>query len=152
MTDATWRDLQAPNRARMKIHGKAPGSVVDGGSEMVLSDGQKPGETVLDWSADVTVIGTIASLAARLMGPVTQKRPTHSSSACARKSKSVTVYRSSRTLTQARSEGASDDAERTAQPITPIDSASNLRNSPAPRSLHHRHAPGHDAIRCVADD
>src|SRR3990172_1754286 len=73
VTEVTWMDLQAPNRARMKIHGKAPGSVVDGGSEMVLSDGQKPGETVLDWSADVTVIGTIASLAARLMGPVTQK-------------------------------------------------------------------------------
>lgn len=73
VTDVTWMDLQPPNRARMKIHGKAPGSVVDGTSEMVLSDGEKPGETVLDWSSDVTVVGTIASLAARLMGPVTQK-------------------------------------------------------------------------------
>src|SRR6266852_5224581 len=70
VTDATWMDLDPPNRARMKIHGKAPGSVVDGMSEMVLSDGPG-GATVLDWSSDVTVIGTIASLAARLMGTVT---------------------------------------------------------------------------------
>ena len=73
VTDAQWMGLEAPNRAKMKIHGKAPGSVVDGTSEMVLHDGDNPGETVLDWSADVTVVGAIASLAARLMGPVTQK-------------------------------------------------------------------------------
>jgi carbon monoxide dehydrogenase subunit G len=73
VTDATWMGLEAPNRAKMKIHGKAPGSVVDGTSEMMLSDGDKPGQTVLNWSSDVTVIGAIASLAARLMGPVTQK-------------------------------------------------------------------------------
>jgi carbon monoxide dehydrogenase subunit G len=71
-TDATWIDLDPPNRARMKIHGKAPGSAVDGMSEMTLSDGPD-GTTVLNWSSDVTVIGTIASLAARLMGTVTKK-------------------------------------------------------------------------------
>lgn len=73
VTDATWMGLDAPNRAKMKIHGKAPGSVVDGTSEMTLRDGENPGDTVLNWSSDVTVAGTIASLAARLMGPVTQK-------------------------------------------------------------------------------
>jgi carbon monoxide dehydrogenase subunit G len=73
VTDASWMGLEAPNRAKMKFHGKAPGSVVDGTSEMVLHDGEKPGQTVLQWSSDVTVVGTIASLAARLMGPVTQK-------------------------------------------------------------------------------
>ena len=72
VTDAQWMDLDPPNRARMKIHGKAPGSVVDGTSEMVLSDGAD-GSTVLNWSSDITVVGTIASLAARLMGVVTQK-------------------------------------------------------------------------------
>ncbi|HEV8657577.1 MAG TPA: carbon monoxide dehydrogenase subunit G [Thermoanaerobaculia bacterium] len=72
VTDAQWMDMDAPNRARMKIHGKAPGSVVDGMSEMMLSDGPN-GATVLNWSSDITVIGTIASLAARLMGVVTQK-------------------------------------------------------------------------------
>ena len=73
VTDATWMGLDAPNSAKMKIHGKAPGSVVDGTSEMLLRDGEKPGETILDWSSDVTVSGTIASLASRLMGPVTRK-------------------------------------------------------------------------------
>ena len=72
VTDATWMDLDPPNRARMKIHGKASGSSVDGTSEMVLSDGAN-GSTVLNWSSDTTVVGTIASLAARLMGVVTQK-------------------------------------------------------------------------------
>jgi carbon monoxide dehydrogenase subunit G len=72
VTDATWMDLDPPNRARMKIHGTAPGSGVDGTSEMVLSDGAN-GSTVLNWSSDITVVGTIASLAARLMGVVTQK-------------------------------------------------------------------------------
>ncbi|HEX9163716.1 MAG TPA: carbon monoxide dehydrogenase subunit G [Thermoanaerobaculia bacterium] len=72
VSDATWMDLDKPNRARMKVHGKAPGSVVDATSEMVLSDGAN-GATVLNWSSDVTVVGTIASLAARLMGSVTQK-------------------------------------------------------------------------------
>ncbi len=72
-TDVTWTSLDPPNRASMKMHGKAPGSVA---SEMVLRDGETPGDTVLDWSSDVTVIGTIASLAARLMGPVTQKLTT----------------------------------------------------------------------------
>ena len=71
-TDAQWMDLDPPNRARMKMHGKAPGSAVDGTSEMVLSDGAD-GATILKWSSDVTVIGTIASLAARLMGSVTKK-------------------------------------------------------------------------------
>ena len=73
VTDAEWLGLQPPERAKTKFHGKAPGSVVDGTSEMVLRDGEKEGETVLQWSADVTVAGTIASLASRLMGPVTQK-------------------------------------------------------------------------------
>lgn len=72
VTDAQFMDLDAPNRARMKIHGTAPGSVVDGMSEMLLSDGVN-GATVLNWSSDITVVGTIASLAARLMGVVTQK-------------------------------------------------------------------------------
>ena len=73
VTDAEWMELDPLKRAEAKFHGKAPGSVADGTSEMVLRDGDKPGETVLDWSANVTVVGTIASLAARLMGPVTQK-------------------------------------------------------------------------------
>jgi len=71
VTDATWTELDAPNRARMKMHGKAPGSVVDATSEMQLSDAPD-GATTLTWSSDVTIVGTIASLAARLMGSVTK--------------------------------------------------------------------------------
>ena len=72
VTDVQWVDLEPPNRARMKVHGTAPGSVADAKSEMTLTDGPD-GSTVLTWSSDVTVIGTIASLAARLMGVVAQK-------------------------------------------------------------------------------
>jgi molybdenum cofactor cytidylyltransferase len=72
VTDVEWLDLDRPNRARMKAHGNAPGSAVDATSVMELRDAGESG-TELHWSADVTVVGTIASLAARLMGGVTQK-------------------------------------------------------------------------------
>jgi carbon monoxide dehydrogenase subunit G len=39
---------------------------------MDLSDGDDGG-TKLDWSADINVQGTIASLASRLMGSMTQR-------------------------------------------------------------------------------
>ncbi len=71
-TDVEWVDLDPPNVAKMKAHGTAPGSVMDTTSEMVLSDGPD-GVTELKWSADITIRGTIASLAARMMGSVTQK-------------------------------------------------------------------------------
>ena len=71
ITDVTWTSLDAPNHASMKMHGKAPGSVFDATSEMQLTDAGD-GATNLAWSSDVTVVGTIASLAARLMGPVTK--------------------------------------------------------------------------------
>jgi molybdenum cofactor cytidylyltransferase len=72
VTDVEWLDLAAPTRASMKVHGTAPGSAVDARSSMVLSDGQ-PGRTDLHWVADVNVVGTIASLAARLMSGVAQR-------------------------------------------------------------------------------
>jgi hypothetical protein len=71
-SDVEWTDLQPPDRAAMKAHGMAPGSAVDATSAMTLSDGEG-GSTDLAWSADVTISGTIASLAARLMSGVTQK-------------------------------------------------------------------------------
>ena len=67
-----WLALENPSRARLKMHGDAPGSVVDGESEMKLSPIDKD-TTNLDWTADVNVGGTIASLASRLMSGVTQK-------------------------------------------------------------------------------
>jgi len=42
---------------------------------MKLSDGSD-GYTVLDWKADINIMGTIASLANRMMGSVTKKLTT----------------------------------------------------------------------------
>lgn len=72
VNDVEWLALEAPERARMKVHGTAPGSAVDATSEMLLSDASD-GATLLRWSADVSVVGTLASIAARLMGSVAQK-------------------------------------------------------------------------------
>ena len=69
-TDVEWIELDAPGRAAMKVHGTAPGSAMDMTSAMTLSDGPE-GSTDLAWTADVVVLGTIASVAARLMKPVT---------------------------------------------------------------------------------
>ncbi len=72
VNDVEWVDLDPPNRAEMKAHGTAPGSGVDAKTSMMLTDGQG-GATDLAWTADVDVVGTVASLAARLMGGVTKK-------------------------------------------------------------------------------
>ena len=65
-------ELDEPNYAKLKAHGSATGSVADAISEVRMSDGPD-GSTVVDWTADVTVAGQLASLAARLMVPVSQK-------------------------------------------------------------------------------
>jgi uncharacterized protein len=70
--DIEFIEMDEPNRAVMKGRGSAPGSAVEGTAEMKLRDGDN-GATIMDWSADVNVLGTIASLASRMMGSVTQK-------------------------------------------------------------------------------
>jgi len=65
-------ELEEPNYAKLKAHGSASGSVADAVSEMRLSDGPED-STMLNWTADVTVSGQLASLASRLMVPVSQK-------------------------------------------------------------------------------
>jgi carbon monoxide dehydrogenase subunit G len=70
--DAEFLELDAPNRAKIKGHGNAPGSAADVVSEMFLSDGAD-GSTDMKWTADITVVGQLASLAARMMTPVSQK-------------------------------------------------------------------------------
>lgn len=67
-----WMELNEPEHAKMKMSGTAPGSSIDVTSEMNLSDAAD-GSTDLAWSANINVVGTIASLAARLMKPVTAK-------------------------------------------------------------------------------
>jgi len=72
VNDVEWVEMDPPNLARMKAHGTAPGSGVDAETSMALTNGQD-GSTNLAWTADIQVVGTVASLAARLMGGVTMK-------------------------------------------------------------------------------
>jgi carbon monoxide dehydrogenase subunit G len=65
-------ELDEPDYAKIKGHGTATGSAADVISEMTLSDGPEGG-TLVTWTADVNVSGQLASLAARLMLPVSQK-------------------------------------------------------------------------------
>jgi carbon monoxide dehydrogenase subunit G len=59
-------ELTAPDQAVIKAHGQAPGSAVDATARMNLSDGENGG-TRMDWSADVAIAGSLASLGARLI-------------------------------------------------------------------------------------
>jgi carbon monoxide dehydrogenase subunit G len=70
--DAEFVQIDAPNHATLKAHGNAPGSAMDVLSLMVLSDGPD-GSTDMKWTADITILGTLASLASRLMGGITKK-------------------------------------------------------------------------------
>ena len=65
-------ELDEPNHAKLKAHGTATGTAADVVSEMSLSDGVD-NSTLVHWTADVSVSGQLASLAARLMLPVSQK-------------------------------------------------------------------------------
>lgn len=60
-----FAEVDAPNAATIKAHGQAPGSAVDADARMELSDAD--GGTRMDWSADVNIAGTIASVGARLI-------------------------------------------------------------------------------------
>jgi carbon monoxide dehydrogenase subunit G len=60
-------DLQPPDHATVKAHGQAPGSAVDATAQMDLRDGDGSGSTVMDWSADVNISGTLASVGARMI-------------------------------------------------------------------------------------
>ena len=61
-----FTEVTPPDAATIKAHGQAPGSAVDATAQMRLSDGQAGG-TTMDWSADVNIAGTIASVGARLI-------------------------------------------------------------------------------------
>jgi carbon monoxide dehydrogenase subunit G len=55
-----------PDRMVIKVHGQAPGSAADAVASMALSDGSG-GVTTMDYSADVNISGTLASVGARLI-------------------------------------------------------------------------------------
>jgi carbon monoxide dehydrogenase subunit G len=66
-------ELEPPSAATIKAHGQAPGSAVDATAHMALRDGDAAGSTVMDWSADVNLSGTLASVGARLISGTAQK-------------------------------------------------------------------------------
>lgn len=70
--DVEILELNEPDYAKFKAHGTATGSAADVLSEMTLSDGPD-GATNVHWTAEVKVSGQLASLASRLMVPVSQK-------------------------------------------------------------------------------
>jgi uncharacterized protein len=65
-------ELDEPDRAKIKAHGVATGSAADLVSEMQLSEGADHA-TLVEWTADINISGQLASLASRLMVPVSQK-------------------------------------------------------------------------------
>lgn len=71
-TDVEFQDMKEPEFATVKAHGDALDSAIDATSEMFLSDGVN-GSTELKWTADIVVVGKIASIASRMMGSVTKK-------------------------------------------------------------------------------
>ncbi len=70
--EAEWLELEPPNRAKVRAHGAAPGSAADVTCEMILSDGPA-GVTEMQWVAEPVIMGQLASLATRMMTPVSQK-------------------------------------------------------------------------------
>ncbi len=66
-------DLEAPRHARITGRGGGLGSAVDVNSGVDLADGEA-GTTRLDWTADVVVSGTIASVGGRLLNSTVEKK------------------------------------------------------------------------------
>ncbi len=66
-------DLEAPRHARITGRGGGLGSAVDVNSGVDLADGEA-GTTRMDWTADVVVSGTIASVGARLLNSTVEKK------------------------------------------------------------------------------
>jgi uncharacterized protein len=66
VVDMSVAERNEPDLAVLKAHGQAPGSAVDATADMRLS-GPVEGPTTMDWSADVAIAGTLASVGARLI-------------------------------------------------------------------------------------
>ncbi len=60
------------DHAKLEARGQAPGSAVDAIGEMHLSDGTAGG-TRMEWSANVNISGTLASVGARLIEGTARK-------------------------------------------------------------------------------
>jgi carbon monoxide dehydrogenase subunit G len=73
--DVTRPEMREPNLMVVKARGKAPGSAVELSGRMNLSsvDG---GQTLMDWVAQVTINGAIASVGGRLIQGTAEKLTT----------------------------------------------------------------------------
>ncbi len=72
VVNAEFTEMHEPDDATVLARGQAPGSAVDATARMVLTDGPE-GSTVMDWTADVNISGTIASVGARLIDGTASK-------------------------------------------------------------------------------
>ena len=70
--DLELAEAVATERAVIRANGRAPGSEVEAVGEMRLS-GPPDGPTTMDWSAEVTIMGTIAAVGARFIESTADK-------------------------------------------------------------------------------
>ncbi len=70
-TDVELAELNPPTSGTIKARGTGQGNTANVVASFVLSDGENR-TTHLTWTADVTIVGNIASMAMRLMSSVTQ--------------------------------------------------------------------------------
>ncbi len=70
--DVTRPEKHEPDHMVVKGRGKAPGSAVELAGTMKLAE-VSPNQTSMDWNANVTVSGTLASVGARLMNSTSEK-------------------------------------------------------------------------------
>jgi carbon monoxide dehydrogenase subunit G len=64
--DLELLEADEPDRAVIRATGQAPGSAVEARGEMRLS-GPEAGPTTMGWTADVSIMGTLASVGARMI-------------------------------------------------------------------------------------
>lgn len=70
--DVTRPEMHEPDLMVVKARGKAPGSAVELAGKMNLSSDDGT-QTRMDWDANVTVSGTLASVGGRLMNSTAEK-------------------------------------------------------------------------------
>jgi len=70
--DARIVERDAPRRARLGLRASGMGSTIDVDSSLVLT--QLGDETEVAWSADAVIRGTIASIGARLLPGIVEKK------------------------------------------------------------------------------
>ena len=70
--DVTRPEMREPELMTVKARGKAPGSAVDMAGTMNIAALDEQ-ETKMDWSANVTISGTLASMGARVMNSTAEK-------------------------------------------------------------------------------